>query len=691
MNPRFSPKLAFFTLTLIFVLFQNCNLSGFTERSASLCSSSQILVDGSCQPSTVIVIPASSDDRNNLQPGINRAFSSQTPTSLILDPGVYRLKCDNTPGSYCLNVGGVNGLKIQGVPGKTKILITSPISGFLFMDQSKNITVHGISIDYETPPFSQVHVLNVSSDQNDRNLINTITVQIQDGFMEPNDALMFGSCLSLESCKLPPGQVFDSTGKWTKAIALADYFSTKSMVNLGGRKWKMTSYNDIRNFVTAGDQIAFAPLVTHGVVAQSSTNLNFYQVELRAAPFMGFVFVNVSGLIDVDSISIVPSPGRVLSINSDAYHLIDSRAKFHLHNGNVSNIGDDYINISSSCSGLSLVDDDKFLVGKVISQTYEIGDSIQITSADRKALRFPGDGTMTVKAVSDQGSSWLLTLDRSVKGIVQNGDMVFNVSTSSPGSSIRRNVVGSMRGSMRLRGQGMSVLENTFKDPKVAKILFSIESYWPEGPMTGPPFTFGNIVKNGTLRLYGLNWDPFTFSLPTEVFNASWYLQNYPDLFSAFGNNTYEATEHWRLNGMREGRQGSNTFLVSEYLKIYPDNSEGLGSTNYIDAIDHFVKEGANEGRVGLASLRSEVFNVIWYVDHYPDLRKAYGLNYAGAVDHWLTSGINEGRQGSPFFSSVTYLQRYNELERGFGAKNYKAAIMHYITSGISEGRNGRL
>jgi len=179
-------------------------------------------------------------------------------------------------------------------------------------------------------------------------------------------------------------------------------------------------------------------------------------------------------------------------------------------------------------------------------------------------------------------------------------------------------------------------------------------------------------------------------ALSRVVFNPDWYLQAYPDLRAAFGNNTSAATTHWLNYGIREGRQGALTFSAVEYLGMYSDLRAAFGGSNYLAGIQHYINNGISEGRGGRYALRSEVFSASWYLQNYPDLQAAFGLNTQAATEHWLNNGIREGRQASPSFSSKNYLARYSDLTAAFGPTNDQAAIMHYLFSGIPEGRNGQ-
>ncbi len=87
----------------------------------------------------------------------------------------------------------------------------------------------------------------------------------------------------------------------------------------------------------------------------------------------------------------------------------------------------------------------------------------------------------------------------------------------------------------------------------------------------------------------------FNFLLATEVFDADWYLNHYPDLLAAFGRrNTEAATNHWLQQGATEGRAGHPEFAVRSYLEGSARLRQVFG-TRYRDAIIYYASEGILE------------------------------------------------------------------------------------------------
>lgn len=94
-------------------------------------------------------------------------------------------------------------------------------------------------------------------------------------------------------------------------------------------------------------------------------------------------------------------------------------------------------------------------------------------------------------------------------------------------------------------------------------------------------------------------------------------------------------------------------------------------------------------GKMGMSSGGfdySIVFDPVYYVNKYSDLKKAFGYNGLQLFDHWLEYGMKEGRQGVATFNVTAYKSRYADLRKAFGSDLVKY-YQHYITYGRKEGR----
>jgi hypothetical protein len=88
------------------------------------------------------------------------------------------------------------------------------------------------------------------------------------------------------------------------------------------------------------------------------------------------------------------------------------------------------------------------------------------------------------------------------------------------------------------------------------------------------------------------------------------------------------------------------------------------------------------------------IFNPVWYVNKYPDLKAAFGdptlaSTQQKARDHWTTYGsVKEGRQASATFAVRDYISLYPDVQQCCG-QSFPQAIQHYLTTGLSQGRIG--
>ena len=124
-----------------------------------------------------------------------------------------------------------------------------------------------------------------------------------------------------------------------------------------------------------------------------------------------------------------------------------------------------------------------------------------------------------------------------------------------------------------------------------------------------------------------------------SVFDWDYYYDNNPDVVAA----KVDLSTHWRDNGFREGRRGSLEFQASYYLNRYPDVKAKCGNDLQC-ALQHWLDDGIELGRQG-----SPDVNVYDYMNRYGDVPKTLAPeDDPDALEHWLTVGADAGRDGSP-------------------------------------------
>lgn len=184
----------------------------------------------------------------------------------------------------------------------------------------------------------------------------------------------------------------------------------------------------------------------------------------------------------------------------------------------------------------------------------------------------------------------------------------------------------------------------------------------------------------------------------SAIYNKDYYLNRYPDLKTAYGNNTTQLIVHFINFGMAEGRQGCGTFNIASYIANYPDLRAAY-LTNIKSYYTHYLQFGNAEGRAASGTETyidfsaiyngkdySAVYNKDYYLNKYSDLRAAYGNNSTALIVHFLNFGMAEGRQACSTFNVAAYYLNYSDL-RGIFKLNLKSYYFHFMNYGLYEGR----
>lgn len=183
-----------------------------------------------------------------------------------------------------------------------------------------------------------------------------------------------------------------------------------------------------------------------------------------------------------------------------------------------------------------------------------------------------------------------------------------------------------------------------------------------------------------------------------RVYDFDYYINKYADVKKAYKNNPAGALAHFVNFGMKEGRQGRSSFDVYSYKNRYSDLRSAFGNdlTKYYL---HYINTGYKEGRKGtkcttiqnpITKLNgqdySRVYNYNYYINKYPDVKKAYGGDDIAVLQHFINNGMKEGRQAKASFNVKVYRSENADLRKAFGT-DFPKYYMHYITTGYKEGR----
>lgn len=570
----------------------NSNLTGVSMLSAWPAT---VTVAGPCHP----------DERASLQKQIDQAIASGA-TELVLQPRQYRLVCADRSQDYCLNITGARNFRLRGTKDKTRLVVATSRSGALSISNSTNIEIQGLQIDYETPPFTQGRITAVSA--------TSITFRVDPGFPEPSDPIfsqdLFGIAGSIRIGFVHEGLGFKMKGHEGSYLSIL-----RQPTSLGNRTWQVSVTQHGTN-ASVGDGFSMGPRTSFGFFVYQNTNVRFSQVSVFTAPSLAFAVVGNRGAIQFEEINvrILPSSGRLLSTVADAIHAQNNAAQIVLKDSYIEGMGDDAFNTYSTGQKITNVSGNELVI-ETPYLDYIKGDIIQVLNPDRSIARLGAGGEAVVQAVRREDAQHVrLTFNKAVPS-VHVGDSAYNVNHAAPGSVIWKNKFGPFRGLIRLRSANGRIADNSFADLRNAGIYFSTDQIWNEGPMVGVPYYSGNIVTGGTLKIYGPGSVLGSYAsgpdvqtslveanlnsailLDPSVFQASTYSGLNADLKSM---DYYQLQTHWIARGINEGRKASKMFHSVQYLNRYQDLRQAYGSTNYLQALIHYVVYGISERRIG--------------------------------------------------------------------------------------------
>ncbi|MEU9706211.1 putative Ig domain-containing protein [Streptomyces sp. NPDC047981] len=273
---------------------------------------------------------------------------------VTIQPGVYRR-------SSTLSLGSLSGFTVRA-HGVT--IIQTRLMTALSTGKASNLTIEGLTINYDPLPFTQGRVIEVAPDGS-----SWMDVEISKGYPRPgklNDRVTIFD----PSTRLPSSQTLGAKVSWKDAAA---------GIARSSNAWSA----DI------GDIVTFAGGATAGAsfgITVDGANTTFRDVRLHAAPGMGFFNASGDGNTHLDGFHIVPGPPPpgateqpILTSTWDAMQFQSVKKGPTIENSTVVNAGDDSMSIQG-IGGLKIVKAQDSTIWVEFSDTYHMartGDRIQ--------------------------------------------------------------------------------------------------------------------------------------------------------------------------------------------------------------------------------------------------------------------------------------------------------------------------
>ena len=250
----------------------------------------------------------------------------------------YQYISNNTQGKkrIALDIVGANGLKIEG--NGTTLMFTGFISPFN-VENSKNITISDLNIDFTHTFNSQGEIMAVGKDWMELKFPESYKVDIQSGQLRIRDknniTYPYGSLLEFDSEKKEVAHYVHDYWLWSPLQA----------EKLDNGNYKIF-LKDITG--TVGNIMAFGASrrANPGFTFDECQTVLVRNVNLYHCGGMGFIVQRVRD-IELNNVQVVPTPGsnRVISATADATHFINCGGYLRMINCKFTNQKDDATNI----------------------------------------------------------------------------------------------------------------------------------------------------------------------------------------------------------------------------------------------------------------------------------------------------------------------------------------------------------
>lgn len=400
------------------------------------------------------------------------AVSRKNTARVTFAGGTYRIGDDGTPSWYAIEL--TDTARIALIGDATELLMLDPHKGGVAITRSTDISVTGITLDYETPPFTQGIIRTVDPDA------ATFQLELSPGFPSLSDRTLFAGT--------GYGTLHDATtGLFKRGVQSTFSVSYAAAAGADGR-WTFTvdpahrgRFSDIAvgdGFVTGyrGDR--------NGIALHQSADTTLQDLVIHAAPGAAVISNNSESTTLRDTVvDVRAGSGRWISANADGYHHHGGRRGPTVLDNRFAHLHDDGMNLYSQLrvlETLSAGGTKLHLAGGAAE--IGVGDTLQVVQSSDGTVR----GTARVTAVEGDpraATPLVVTIAAGVPGATA-GDHVFNRSYAASGFVIKDNTIEESRGlGIRMKASNGVISGNTLRDLTNWGIWIANDTAYGEGPI----------------------------------------------------------------------------------------------------------------------------------------------------------------------------------------------------------------
>lgn len=453
--------------------------------------------------------------------------------TFVITPGHYRFE-DGNPGAQNFTIAKTEDMLIEA-GGVTFWFDPVPRRDGLFVAGCKNVTIRGLTIDYDPPTYIQGEIVRMMKDGDDK----FMDLRLDPGFVKGPRNTKNNKIIPFDRA----GRMHEVRIDWTASIE--EIPDEPGMLRMRAKGNHIYAYYDN---VEVGDRIVLPDRNGRMAVNSSmSEGIAFEDVTIHASPHMAFTEEGGGGGNRYTRCRVVrrPGTGRLLACNADIFHVVSVKNGPTIEECEFSWCGDDIINIQNFYSMVYEQASPTELI--VLSQTRrDIYEHSTLDFYDFKTLTpITSAKVVSVEPVTDREvieRAKRMDDDLKQAGVPLRGFlgnlMVFRVSldkdVNAPKSTIvdsdtcrahdtviRNNYFhdGWSRGAILRTDKGL-IENNRMNDIGWAGVFIVAERYWLEGPFSQNIVVRNNRIENACQMLIGrLPWTkaPAAIAVSTDT------------------------------------------------------------------------------------------------------------------------------------------------------------------------------
>jgi hypothetical protein len=419
------------------------------------------------------------DDGPAIAAALEAAKADGVPSTVIFEKKTYRLGDNPTAWHYFQMVGH----KELTIEGKGATLLTSERNLAFHFDGGRDITVRGLTIDTVKPTFTQGEVVALDD-------AGTFDVKIMDGYPEPPDeAFLTANKYSAHGGGGRHMIVFEKGGKARNIRMSSDHLYIRNITRASPGVFRFhveESYLPRMKGMAVGNWVSYgfnkvnlpaaekatkdrSPSIYAQIAADRVEHITFEDIDIVSSLNGGIRVSDMPGDVTIRKVRIIRKPGtrNLISIPSDALHLMNIRGRMVMEDCTIEAPGDDCLNLGAQRDNLIAFDESNSRIvtlrstdNRYYDYTIREGDRLQFLDTATKQVL--GVRTVTANTFHPKNRSHRVTLDEEVKGLVPGKTQVMNLNHNTESAVIRNNTITPyMRNAFLARAQNMVIEGNT--------------------------------------------------------------------------------------------------------------------------------------------------------------------------------------------------------------------------------------